>query len=119
MDDLSLGNNMDTICKRELYNDNNKKICCAILYNLMSTIKSLSGVGFMAALAIVLIFGNSFPNALSMTSLENKTRLYYDSPVKLIDNTVKKVVMINFDDGRKSQFIYAKPILDKYGFKAS
>jgi len=27
--------------------------------------------------------------------------------------------MINFDDGRKSQLIYAKLILDKYGFKAS
>jgi hypothetical protein len=27
--------------------------------------------------------------------------------------------MINFDDGYKSQLIYAKPILDKYGFKAS
>jgi len=27
--------------------------------------------------------------------------------------------MINFDDGYKSQFLYAKPILDKYGFKAS
>jgi peptidoglycan/xylan/chitin deacetylase (PgdA/CDA1 family) len=40
-----------------------------------------------------------------------------------IGNTVShssnKVVMINFDDGRKSQLIYAKPILDKYGFKAS
>jgi peptidoglycan/xylan/chitin deacetylase (PgdA/CDA1 family) len=30
-----------------------------------------------------------------------------------------KVVMINFDDGYKSQLIYAKPVLDKYGFKAS
>jgi hypothetical protein len=28
-----------------------------------------------------------------------------------------KIVMINFDDGYKSQLIYAKPILDKYGFK--
>ncbi len=27
--------------------------------------------------------------------------------------------MIGFDDGWKSQIIYAKPILDKYGFKAS
>jgi peptidoglycan/xylan/chitin deacetylase (PgdA/CDA1 family) len=27
--------------------------------------------------------------------------------------------MINFDDGYKSQLIYAKPILDRYGFKAS
>jgi Polysaccharide deacetylase len=27
--------------------------------------------------------------------------------------------MINFDDGYKSHFLYAKPILDKYGFKAT
>ena len=31
----------------------------------------------------------------------------------------KKVVMITFGDGWKSQFTNAKPILDKYGFKAS
>jgi len=31
----------------------------------------------------------------------------------------KKVVILNFDDGRKSQFTEAKPILDKYGFKAT
>ena len=89
----------------------------------MSAIKRLSEVAFMAALAVVLIFGNSFPNALSISSLESKARLYDGSPVKLIDNTVSdrstKLVMINFDDGRKSQLIYAKPILDKYGFKAS
>ena len=30
-----------------------------------------------------------------------------------------KVVMINFDDGYKSHFLYAMPILDKYGFKAT
>jgi peptidoglycan/xylan/chitin deacetylase (PgdA/CDA1 family) len=30
-----------------------------------------------------------------------------------------KVVVINFDDGYKSQFTNAKPILDKYGFKAA
>src|SRR5205823_4954253 len=34
-------------------------------------------------------------------------------------NNTAKVVMINFDDGWKSQFLYAKPILDQYGFKAS
>jgi len=77
----------------------------------------------MAALAIVLIFGSSFPNALSLSSFENKGKSYYPSQVKLIDNTINdrsnKVVMINFDDGLKSQLIYAKPILDKYGFKAS
>jgi peptidoglycan/xylan/chitin deacetylase (PgdA/CDA1 family) len=30
-----------------------------------------------------------------------------------------KAVILNFDDGRKSQFTQAKPILDKYGFKAT
>jgi hypothetical protein len=30
-----------------------------------------------------------------------------------------KAVIINFDDGYKSHFLYAKPILDKYGFKAT
>jgi hypothetical protein len=89
----------------------------------MSTSKRLSGFLFTAGLAIVLIFGNSFPNALSLSSLEYKGKSYYSSPVKLIDNTVSnrsnKVVMINFDDGLKGQSIYAKPILDKYGFKAS
>ena len=30
-----------------------------------------------------------------------------------------KVVILTFGDGRKSQFTNAKPILDKYGFKAS
>jgi len=31
----------------------------------------------------------------------------------------EKVVIINFDDSFKSQFLYAKPILDKFGFKAT
>jgi peptidoglycan/xylan/chitin deacetylase (PgdA/CDA1 family) len=35
------------------------------------------------------------------------------------NNNNNKVVMLNFDDGYKSHFLYAKPILDKYGFKAS
>lgn len=33
--------------------------------------------------------------------------------------TNDKAVILNFDDGRKSQFTYAKPILDKYDFKAT
>lgn len=37
----------------------------------------------------------------------------------LANSSSNKVVMINFDDGYKSQLIYAKPILDRYGFKAS
>ena len=36
-----------------------------------------------------------------------------------INPTNNKVVILNFDDNRKSQFTQAKPILDKYGFKAT
>jgi len=34
-------------------------------------------------------------------------------------NIGNKLAIINFDDGYKSQYTNAKPILDKYGFKAS
>jgi hypothetical protein len=34
-------------------------------------------------------------------------------------NNNNKVVMINFDDSYKTQMLYAKPILDQYGFKAT
>jgi peptidoglycan/xylan/chitin deacetylase (PgdA/CDA1 family) len=34
-------------------------------------------------------------------------------------NAKNKVVVLSFDDNRIGDFIYAKPILDKYGFKAT
>jgi hypothetical protein len=34
-------------------------------------------------------------------------------------HNTNKVIMINFDDGWKSQLQYAKPILDQYGYKAT
>ncbi|MGB8032560.1 MAG: polysaccharide deacetylase family protein [Nitrososphaeraceae archaeon] len=35
------------------------------------------------------------------------------------NNNNNEVVIINFDDSYKSQYTYAKPTLDKYGFKAT
>lgn len=32
---------------------------------------------------------------------------------------ISKVIILSFDDGKKGNFNYAKPILDKYGFKAT
>ena len=40
------------------------------------------------------------------------------TPVETRGND-NKVVILNFDDSRKSQYTNAKPILDKYGFKAT
>jgi peptidoglycan/xylan/chitin deacetylase (PgdA/CDA1 family) len=35
------------------------------------------------------------------------------------NNNSSKLVILNFDDGFQNQYTYAKPILDKYAFKAS
>ena len=48
--------------------------------------------------------------------------LYFAPPPPsstLLSNGSNKVIMIGFDDSYRSQILYAKPILDKYGFKAS
>jgi len=56
------------------------------------SISSFAGIGFIRSLLATSIGTNG----------------YYD-----------KVVILNFDDGRLSQYINAIPILDKYGFKAT
>ena len=45
------------------------------------------------------------------------SQLSSTQPSNNIANT--KVVILSFDDNRKGNFTYAKPILDKYGFKAT
>jgi peptidoglycan/xylan/chitin deacetylase (PgdA/CDA1 family) len=40
-------------------------------------------------------------------------------PQSMTSSNNDKVVIINFDDSHKSEYTYAKPILDKYGFKAT
>src|SRR5439155_22749012 len=37
----------------------------------------------------------------------------------IIANNSSKIIILGFDDNRKGNFTYAKPILDKYGFKAT
>jgi peptidoglycan/xylan/chitin deacetylase (PgdA/CDA1 family) len=57
-------------------------------------------------LSISSFAGIGFVHSLLATSIG--TNRYYD-----------KVVILNFDDGRLSQYTKALPILDKYGFKAT
>jgi peptidoglycan/xylan/chitin deacetylase (PgdA/CDA1 family) len=53
--------------------------------------------------ALGIIFSSSFLVALSVSN----------------DSQNGRYVILNFDDNRKSQFTQVKPILDKYGFKAT
>jgi peptidoglycan/xylan/chitin deacetylase (PgdA/CDA1 family) len=40
-------------------------------------------------------------------------------PASRVESPSNKLVIINFDDSHESDYTYAKPILDKYGFKAT
>jgi hypothetical protein len=57
----------------------------------------------------------------SFSSNQPSAHLYFapPPPATRVSTGTDKVVMINFDDGWKSQLLYAKPILDKYGYKAT
>ena len=49
----------------------------------------------------------------------NQYGAYINAGITSSSSTNNKVVILSFDDNRKGNFTYAKPILDKYGFKAT
>jgi peptidoglycan/xylan/chitin deacetylase (PgdA/CDA1 family) len=71
-----------------------------------TTIMLLFFLAFLTARSSILSYEHSFLTALPTKSSDNK---------RLTD----KVVSFIFSDGFKSQYTNAKPILDKYGFKAT
>src|SRR3954469_10215377 len=65
-------------------------------------------IGATAAIAIVptVAYSQSIPSVPNNASINTV-------------NNNKKVVILNFDDAFESQYANAKPILDKYGYKAT
>ena len=49
----------------------------------------------------------------------SQSSLVNNSSTAVSSNKNNKVVVLTFDDGLKSQYTNAKPILDTYGYKAS
>jgi peptidoglycan/xylan/chitin deacetylase (PgdA/CDA1 family) len=62
---------------------------------------------------------SSTPPSSLLTSSVSKNNNNNNTPASNFGTNNNKVVIINFDDGWKSQFTLAKPILDSYGFKAT
>jgi peptidoglycan/xylan/chitin deacetylase (PgdA/CDA1 family) len=62
--------------------------------------------------------GNNINNKVSSSSSSQSTTQSSASSNNS-DNNGNKFVIINFDDSHQSDYTYAKPILDKYGFKAT
>ena len=69
----------------------------------------------VCCLAIVILITNGFLAIPSANSIGNRIG---GNNISHNSNT-GKVVILSFDDNRKGDFTYAKPILDKYGFKAT
>jgi hypothetical protein len=68
--------------------------------------------------------GNGVTNLGVNHNQSSSSPLYFAPPPSSasrvnISSNNNKLIMIGFDDSYKSQVLYAKPILDKYGFKAS
>jgi peptidoglycan/xylan/chitin deacetylase (PgdA/CDA1 family) len=82
-------------------------------------------------ISIILMSIGSYPNmALSKPSIHTKSSTTTGTASNNIvegnnglttnsNNNNNKVVILSFDDNRIGDFTYAKPILDKYGFKAT
>jgi peptidoglycan/xylan/chitin deacetylase (PgdA/CDA1 family) len=73
-------------------------------------------IGFISSQSANLQIWEEVPTPLAMAVSQTH------SNIKILegaDNIGNKLAIINFDDGYKSQYTNAKPILDKYGFKAS
>ena len=92
--------------------------------NALSKSSSINGINSPQNSAGIGNLGSLPPsNSVSnLTHFNNQSSVLPSGPARSNSTSVSsnnKVVMINFDDGYKSQIRYAKPILDKYGFKAS
>ena len=69
----------------------------------------------VCCLAIAILITNGFLAIPSANSIGNRIG---GNNISHNSNT-GKIVILSFDDNRKGDFTYAKPILDKYGFKAT
>jgi peptidoglycan/xylan/chitin deacetylase (PgdA/CDA1 family) len=77
---------------------------------------NISGIGGVDNDKLTTIFAEYSQNDSHNMSIEGEK---YTSKNGNNSNIGNKLVIINFDDSYADQIIYAKPILDKYGFKAT
>jgi peptidoglycan/xylan/chitin deacetylase (PgdA/CDA1 family) len=66
-----------------------------------------------------LLHHHSSPLSINFGHSSSRTHLLLTSSTGAAFNNTDKIVIITFGDTKKSQFTTAKPILDRYGFKAS
>ncbi|HZA07073.1 MAG TPA: polysaccharide deacetylase family protein, partial [Nitrososphaeraceae archaeon] len=91
---------------------------CSFVVTAYSQIPYLPNIQFSPEknqnITIIKANGSSSNSSSSSNSNSNSS-----STSQSASSNNAKVVIINFDDSHKNQYTYAKPILDKYGFKAT
>jgi peptidoglycan/xylan/chitin deacetylase (PgdA/CDA1 family) len=77
---------------------------------------TISIVNLLLIILITSVFASHNPSAISQDMASKNASA---SAIANVSEVHTRLAIINFDDGYKSHFINAKPILDMYGFKAS
>ncbi len=72
----------------------------------------------MTALLPIIAYGE-LQYLTNQLPASNQYGAYINAGITSSSSTNNKIVILSFDDNRKGDFTYAKPILDKYGFKAT
>jgi hypothetical protein len=94
-----------------------------LIFNIV-TIKLSLSINAYSQIPYIPAPSLSSPNQEQQQSLSTLTssvggRNNQGTALNGFNNNTSKVVILTFGDGLQSQYIYAKPILDRYGFKAN
>lgn len=87
--------------------------------NTVSNNLLIIGIGFISILVFGSVFSSVIAYALVWSNIMKNGNIGNNIKKNVNDSNNTKAVVLAFDDAWKSQFTYAKPVLDRFGFKGT